>query len=100
MADAISLIFLTMGALFLLKFALKFGSEKVRKYLISMSALIVIFAIFHEGIEIVHGFYNIDLGLHILFFTVISSTPYFIIALLLKIEITNLIKSGVKKNGG
>lgn len=100
-ADVISLVFLTMGAAILIKFSLSFGSEKIKNYLIRMSALIIAFAIFHEGIEVLNGVYGGMESAPILAITALISTSFLVMSLLINREMrltTNEVKKG--KGGG
>jgi hypothetical protein len=100
-SDAISLVFLPIGAFFLIKFFLKFGSEKTRFYSVSMCLLIISYAVVHEGIEILHGFGMLDGHILLFILTMSFATFYFITSLLLKKEMLKLLTSfkGGKNHG-
>ncbi|MFH0929299.1 MAG: hypothetical protein V1818_03015 [Candidatus Aenigmatarchaeota archaeon] len=100
LADAISMLFLTLGAVFLIRFFLKFGSKKSKIYSIFMCVVIISFAIFHEGLEVIHGLYDLqNFEMQFLIISVLLTTSYFAAAVLLKKEITSLLSLRRKKDG-
>ncbi len=98
-ADAVSVIFLTLGALFLMRFFLNFGTRRLKAYSIVMCSLIIAFAVLHMGLEMLYGLYGIGTGVSMLSVTASVSTVYFLSALLLRREMKNLMSAGGRKHG-
>lgn len=95
-ADVLNTIFLFMGGIFLLKFLLKIGSQKSKKYAAALGGAMIAYAIFHEGMEVIHGSYGFDSGYAETFVTSAISVIYLIAAISLRKEINLIVFSGAE----
>ncbi len=98
LTDAINLVALTLGGILLIRFFLRVGSPKSKKYGVILGASLIAYALVHEGMELVHKIYDFDAGYPETIITTLISFIFLAYALALRKEVYSIIFSGVEKN--
>lgn len=97
--DTLNVVFLFLGAIYLLKFLLKIGSEKSKKYSIILCTSIMAYAGVHELMEVIHSLFDFEIGYAETAVTTAISIIYLITAIAIRNELNSIVFSGVKKHG-
>ena len=97
--DTLNIVFLSLGAIYLLKFLLKIGSQKSKKYSIILCASIIAYAFVHELMEVIHSLFGFETGYIETVVTTSISITYLITAIAIRNELNSIIFAEVKKHG-
>lgn len=97
--DAVNTISLALGGVFLLKFLKNFGSEKMKKYSFFLAGSIILYAIIHEGLEVLHGLRDVNAGFAETAVTTVLSLTYLAASIQISGEIKSMLYAGGKKHG-
>ena len=98
-ADGINAVFITLGSVFLLKFFLRFGSEKSKNISLVMVCVLIAYTILHEGNEIFYGFNGFQIWGYVPFVVIGFAVVYLITSFLLRNEVRSLLFIGGRKHG-
>jgi len=98
-ADAVNLVFLSVGGIFLINVLMRFGTEKSKKYAFMMCAGLIGYAIIHEGAEVLHKLQNVDSGLLETAITGSLAIIYAVGAMLMRQEQKKIFEFGGKRHG-